>query len=350
MGVETWLIDDMPLDHGALVPLWHLREAGWGGATLVVGLPVAQSANPALLGRALAAAVREEGGRVAVIASGDMSHRLAANGPNGQDPDAAEFEAKFLSIVRRGEYRELEGLDRGLRVVAAEDAVDSMIAASAAVGWASENRELLSYEAPYGVGYAIAVLHYPRRGAAVAAPGVQPLPAVARQAIADEVRGRGGGPPPPLDPALAKRHGVFVTLIGPSGAVRGCMGTIEPTQPDTVAETWANARAAAFKDPRFPPVRADDLGTLRLEVNVIGEMEPVASEHLLDPERFGVNVRALDGRCATVLPGVPSIRSGGDQIAVARRRAGIAPGEPIAMFRFAVERHEEVPGGAGGGA
>ena len=110
------------------------------------------------LGRALAAAAARLGKRIAVVASGDMSHRLTPDAPAGYDPRARQFDNEFIACLRRGAYGDLEHFDRKLQKLAGEDALDSTIVALAAVNWATTGHEVLSYEGPFGVGYGVAVL------------------------------------------------------------------------------------------------------------------------------------------------------------------------------------------------
>ena len=82
-GLATWLIQGHALDHGAIVPLWFLQEAGWSGPTVVLGLNHAHDLGLNKLGQSIAAAARHSRRQVAVVASGDMSHRLKPGAPCG---------------------------------------------------------------------------------------------------------------------------------------------------------------------------------------------------------------------------------------------------------------------------
>lgn len=165
-AVSTWTIRSESLDHGAVVPFWFLAEAGWRGPTVLLGLPADGSAGLRELGEAIAAVAGATGRRVAVLASGDMSHRLRPGAPAGFDPRAQVFDREFIERLRRGAYRELSALDPGLQEVAGEDALDSTLVALAAAGWNPAGHEVLSYEGPFGVGYGVAVLSGPAPGPA----------------------------------------------------------------------------------------------------------------------------------------------------------------------------------------
>jgi AmmeMemoRadiSam system protein A len=342
--LRTWEIAGEPLDHGAIVPLCYLVAAGWKGPTVVVGLNYPDEGGLAELGRAIAAAARALGRRVAVVASGDMSHRLTRSAPGGFHPDAHRFDETFVAALRAGKPDGLGRIDPALREAAGEDVVDSTRIALAASGERTEGHQLLSYEGPFGVGYGVAILFEPAR--APAGSRLDDLTAVARSAIEAGVRGESGAPPFAAAGELTQRRGVFVTLWTESGDLRGCMGSPAPSQPDLVGETWESARLAAFHDFRFPAVRGREVDRLRISVTILGDLEPVASPADLDPAVYGVVVRASDGRRALLLPGIEGIDSVAKQLEITRRKAGIRPDEPIEIQRFSARSVEEPPRGA----
>lgn len=75
------------------------------------------------------------------------------------------------------------------------------------------------------------------------------------------------------DPRLLAPGATFVTLTR-DGALRGCIGSLEACRPlrNDVEE---NARAAAFRDPRFPPVGTAEWPLLRVEVSLLTPAEPL---------------------------------------------------------------------------
>jgi AmmeMemoRadiSam system protein A len=342
-GLRTWSITGEPLDHGAMVPLCYLVSAGWKGPTLILGLNYTGDGGCDELGEAIAATARELNRRTAIIASGDMSHRLTTSAPCGYHPDAHRFDETFIALLQTGAFREIIRIDASLQELAAQDVTDSTTVALAATGYRTDGHAMLSYEGPFGVGYGVAILfepeHSDRRGSTVEKAGrtltrFTELPAVARCAVEAQFRDGSKMPRPRAAGDLTERHGVFVTLRTDDGALRGCRGTMQPVESDLVQETWRNAVATAFHDHRFPPVRAADLPHLRCSVSVLEELEPVASPEALDPAIYGVLVSAADGRKGGLLPAIAGIDSVEQQLAVARRKAGIAPDEWIGIQRF----------------
>ena len=345
-GVETWDIPRGELDHGALVPLWFLADAGWTGPTVVLSLNHPGAGGLEELGGAIAGAAAELGRRIVFVASGDMSHRLKPSAPAGHHPRAKEFDRAFITTLERGAYRDLFDLDAELQELAAEDVVDSTVIAAAAVGWDSAGHEVLSYEGPFGVGYGVAVLFDESAGSTASATTATPqsladLPRVARASLAAALAGAPDQPPAATTAELQPAHGVFVTLRHSDGNLRGCVGTLLPKFGSVVEETWRLAREAAFHDTRFAPVRAAELAGLRFEVSVLQPPELVLTETELDPQRYGLVVTADDDRRGALLPGISEIRTVARQLEIARRKGGIQPGERVRLQRFTVEKFSD---------
>lgn len=147
------------LDHGALVPLWFLREAGFTGRVSVFGFPWDPGpADHRRFGAVLTEALDGLGSPWALLASGDCSHRLIPGAPSGYEPRAEEFDRRLAAGVREGRDAALPEELAALRELAGEDVLDSLEIASAVIGADRSGREILSYEGPFGVGYLVAVL------------------------------------------------------------------------------------------------------------------------------------------------------------------------------------------------
>ena len=127
----------------------------------------------------------------------------------------------------------------------------------------------------------------------------------ARNAIAGEF---GVAPAPePDNPALRQPGAVFVTLMQ-DGELRGCIGSMEAHRP-LDADLRSNARAAAFRDPRFAPLSAEELAYTRVEVSLLTPAVPIDfadEEDAVRQLRPGVDGVILEwrGRRGTFLPQV----------------------------------------------
>jgi AmmeMemoRadiSam system protein A len=340
-GANLWFIEDGDLDHGAVVPLWFLQEAGWNGPTTILSLKDAANGGLEKLGKAIAKAATHRGGAVALIASGDMSHRLQPGAPCGYHPDARMFDEEFIRMVDAGNATGLLDFDRGLRGLAGEDVVDSTLVALAAVGKDMRGHHALSYEGPFGVGYGVAVLHEhgadrlekPLADAAA-------LPRVARLSVATALGLCEAQCPAPTG-VTCQQAPVFVTLRTLRGELRGCVGTIAAQRAHVIEETWFNARAAAFEDRRFAPLRPDELENVLFEVSMLHSFEEVHDESGIDPHQHGVIVSASGARRGLLLPDVEGVESAAQQIGIARRKGGINPHEAVRLQRFRVDKYQE---------
>ena len=135
------------------------------------------------------------------------------------------------------------------------------------------------------------------------------------------------------------RAGVFVS-VHKEGMLRGCIGTIAPVTGSVAEEILRNAVRAGTEDPRFPPVGEEELEALVYSVDVLGVPEPVASAAQLDAKTYGVIVTKGRKR-GLLLPDLEGVDTVEDQIAIARRKAGIGEEDPVTLERFEVIRHGE---------
>ncbi|MCS7239876.1 MAG: AmmeMemoRadiSam system protein A [Candidatus Bipolaricaulota bacterium] len=167
-----------------------------------------------------------------------------------------------------------------------------------------------------------------------------PYVELAWQAIAAWVReGRRVSPPNDLPPEFfSTRAGTFVS-IKKHGILRGCIGTYLPTEENLAQEIIENAIRAATEDPRFPPVRPEELPELSITVDVLSPPE-TCSERDLDPKRYGVIVEK-GWRRGLLLPDLPGVDTVEEQLRIAKMKAGLAPHEPCKIYRFTVVRHHE---------
>jgi AmmeMemoRadiSam system protein A len=138
---------------------------------------------------------------------------------------------------------------------------------------------------------------------------------------------------------LSIRAGAFVSLKK-DGELRGCIGTIAPTQDNLAEEICANAISAGRHDPRFPPVTAGEMDELVYDVDVLGAPEAVKSADQLDPERYGVIVSCADGRRGLLLPDLDGVDTVAEQLRIAAAKGHIdLKRDDCLLERFEVVRH-----------
>jgi AmmeMemoRadiSam system protein A len=167
-----------------------------------------------------------------------------------------------------------------------------------------------------------------------------PIVALARRAIESYVRDSTVIRPPLPAGGELLRAGTFVSLHLPDGSLRGCMGTTEPQMGSVEEEIVANAITAASGDPRFYPVTPQELSSLDISVDVLGPAEEVNGLDEMDPKRYGMIIRTLDGRRALLLPDLEGVETAEQQLRITCRKGSIDPdSDQYQIFRFEVERH-----------
>ncbi|MGD8400951.1 MAG: AmmeMemoRadiSam system protein A [Bacillota bacterium] len=339
------------LDHGVLVPL-SFFDPQWAAQVKLVVIPISMLPLIELyqFGIQIRQAVAELGRKTMVLASGDLTHCLVPNGPYPYDPRGAEFDRKFLDLLQRAAVRELLDFDPVLLEKAAQCGFPSVIMLLGTLEGVTFQTRLLSYQGPFGVGYAIATLQPGEAGAgyldrlwadrrqAVAdrRAGESPVVKFARQVIEAKVNEANLPAPDGLEAWRQEHAGVFVS-IKKFGELRGCIGTINPTRDNLVEEVQYNAIAAATGDPRFEPVAADELDDLVYSVDVLKPAEAIAGMAELDPKRYGAIVRQ-GRRQGLLLPNLEGVETAAEQVAIAKRKAGITKG-PVELQRFEVVRY-----------
>jgi AmmeMemoRadiSam system protein A len=163
--------------------------------------------------------------------------------------------------------------------------------------------------------------------------------ALARRAIEYYLE-NGRLPHPEAEPGDPPPTGLFVSLHEAprrgeeEGRLRGCIGSLSPTESSFRDELAHIAVSAAVSDPRFPPLEPEELAALDISVYVLGDLEPIDGISELDPARYGVVLRQPQGRTGLLLPAIPGIATAEQQVAIARQKGGFRPHEPVDMYRF----------------
>ncbi len=346
---------DPALDHGTMVPLYFIRQAYSAFRLVRIGLSGLPLEDHYRLGQLVRRAVEETGHRAVFVASGDLSHKLRDYGPYGFAPEGPQYDARIMDVCGRAAFGELFDFDEAFCERAAECGHRSFVMMAGALDGTAVAAEAFSHEDVTGVGYGVCAF---RPGArddrrrfldqrlraqetqlAEARGRCDPWVRLAWQSVESWVlRHERARVPDDLPEALrAQRAGAFVS-IHKQGRLRGCIGTISPTQDSLAEEIVCNAVSAASRDPRFDPIRPDELKWLEIHVDVLGEPEPIASEAQLDVKRYGVIV-TRGHRRGLLLPDLDGVDTVAQQVDIARRKAGIGPHEKVELQRFEVVRH-----------
>jgi AmmeMemoRadiSam system protein A len=246
------------------------------------------------------------------------------------------FDRKLTEAVAASDIRAIMDMDESMIDRAGECGLRSIVILLGTLDGIDAKPEILSYEGPFGVGYLVASFDVPEDGETPTAAEMHPLTRLARDTVEGFVRdGRTPRPENPT-PEMRDKAGVFVS-IKKHGQLRGCIGTFEPKHASVAEEIIENALSAAMRDPRFLPVTEDELPELSYSVDVLTTPEPVESEEELDAQRYGVIVES-GRRRGLLLPDLQGVDTVAQQVDICRQKAGIAPDEPVSLYRFEVKR------------
>jgi len=347
---------DRNLDHGTMVPLYFIRQKYTGGKIVRIGLSGLPLTEHYKLGQMIREAVERLGRKAVFVASGDLSHKLQDYGPYGYAKEGPQYDERIMDVCSRASFGELFDFDETFCERAAECGHRSFVIMAGAFDGISVKAEQLSHEDVTGVGYGICTF-YPQgsdpgrrfleqylaqqeKKLEAARSAEDPYVRLARASVEHYILHHKRLPmPQDLPSELSERRaGAFVS-IHEHGRLRGCLGTIAAVQDSLAKEIIENAVSASTRDPRFDPIRADELEWLEISVDVLGDPEPISSPRELDVRRYGVIVTKGRKR-GLLLPDLDGVDTVEQQISIAKSKAGIAEWDKdVQLQRFEVVRH-----------
>ncbi len=344
------------LDHATLVPLYFIDKYYLDYKLVRIGLSGLPYIDHYRMGQCIERTADGLGRKTVIVASGDLSHRLTSDGPYEFAEEGPQFDKKVTNALKKADFLGLMQMDESFCEAAGECGLRSFIMMAGALDGRSVKTDFLSYEGPFGVGYAVCEYtadgadETRRFGKEYEKHRIQELSDIkgtedeyvklARETLETYVKQR-RYIDVPKDASMEltdKRAGVFVSLKIHS-RLRGCIGTISPTKDSIAQEIIANAVSAGTGDPRFDPVSEEELGELVYSVDVLGEPEDICSKDELDVVKYGVIVSKGYKR-GLLLPNLEGIDTVDKQIEIALQKAGISPDAKYQMQRFEVVRHK----------
>lgn len=339
------------LDHGTMVPLYFIRKYLKNSMIIRIspsGLPFSDHFS---LGRIIRQASDIIGRQCVFVASGDLSHKATDQSPYGCVPEGREYDEKIMLIMETAKLDVLPRFEESFCEKAAECGHRSFCIMAGALDGYEIASHCPSLEETFGIGYGCCAFEIIGSGentrayyaAESDAGSISPDPYVrlAKETISSYTAF--GTLPHVTDSLPAEmtesRSGVFVS-IHKNGRLRGCIGTISATTGSIAEEIIQNAVSACSRDPRFSPVRTEELSDLKISVDVLTRAEPVSSVDELDAARYGVIV-SKGSRRGLLLPDLDGVDTPQQQIAIAKQKAGIgAAEEEVKLEKFEVIRHE----------
>jgi AmmeMemoRadiSam system protein B/AmmeMemoRadiSam system protein A len=279
-----------------------------------------------------------------IVISSDLSHYLPYPQARHADEQTARMILGLTSTLNHEQACGATPLNGLLRVAGKRGLRPHMLDLRNSGDTAGDKSRVVGYASfafyPEGAGQA---------GERPATPGDAEgrlLVSIARAAISDQFGWHFSAPADA--PFLKVPAATFVTLKL-DGRLRGCIGSLR-VQRSLLEDVRANARAAAFNDPRFPPLRFDELSAIRIEVSLLAAQERMAfsdEADALSQMRPGIDGIVLEhGRHrGTFLPQVwDSLPEPTIFLSELKRKAGLAPDfwdAEIRLLRYTVAKWAE---------
>lgn len=298
------------LDHGVMVPMFFIDEyySDYDIVHITPGFtPLEENYK---LGKCIQHVTKDK--NVLLVCSGDLSHSLSDSGPYNYHPSGAVFDKTVEQGIINSDPISLIYLDDQVIEEAAQCGLNSFLMGFGYLDGIGFGSEVLSYEGPFGVGYLTGYLKKSesKENKSLVEEIEQRLVdayenrkqyeddyiKLARQSIEAYVKDNRK-----LDfekikeeysnqfiEEASNKRGAFVS-IHKHGHLRGCIGTIEPTQEFLIEEIIYNGISACSRDPRFNVVEPSELMDLDKKVDVLEKPEQIQSKDALDVIKYGVN-------------------------------------------------------------
>lgn len=345
---------DGRLNHGVMVPMYFVTQKYRDFKVVHTSYGFLPFEKLYEFGMAIGEAIKNSDKDVVFIASGDLSHKVTRNSPNGYTPKGKVFDELIMKLLDEFDVEKIIGMDKGLIEEAAECGFRSCCVMLGVLDGYKVKAKALSYEGIFGVGYGVAQFEvcgeregfleklYENKKNRMDAirSGEDAYISLARRSLTHFIKNKHilSLPDNLPDEMVKNKAGVFVS-IHKDGELRGCIGTIYPVRDSIADEIIENAVSAGTHDPRFNPIEERELPDLEYSVDILTEPERIDSVEQLDVKKYGVIVR--NGyRSGVLLPDLEGVDTPFEQVSIALKKAGIDENEKYDMYRFEVVRHK----------
>ncbi len=143
------------LDYGSSIPLLQLTKHLPKIKVLPIGYSNLSNEEHIKFGEIIKEEINKSKKRIALIASGDLSHKLHEDSPIGYSQRGQEFDQTIIKLIREKKIEELINFDEELRKEVGECGFKSLLILLGIMKNINYEPEKLSYEAPFGIGYLV---------------------------------------------------------------------------------------------------------------------------------------------------------------------------------------------------
>ena len=153
--IPLMLSSDIHLDHGCSIPLYFLARHLKNLPIIPITYSLLDNQQHYAFGEFLHRQLAKINKRFAIIASGDLSHRLTKTAPGGYNAKGKDYDKKIIELIRSNNASALVDLDPKLIAAAGECGLRSFITLFGLIKSLRVQPDILSYESPFGVGYLV---------------------------------------------------------------------------------------------------------------------------------------------------------------------------------------------------
>ncbi len=150
------IISESKLDHGVGIPFYSLGQNILDIKIIPIYFSMLDNQSHLEFGKNLKEIILNTDKRIAVIASGDLSHCLTENAPVKFNPAGKKFDENLIELLKNGDSQGVVNIDKKLIENAAECGLKSIIILLGTLNNINFKTKILNYEAPFGVGYLVA--------------------------------------------------------------------------------------------------------------------------------------------------------------------------------------------------
>lgn len=317
------------IDKGTFVPLYYARQAGFTGNIIILSPRFSYYHTMTILADAAIKAAAQVSRRVAIMAACDLSQQAS---------QVTDCDSIIMEALKNQHLSAIQQLPQETIDSSGISNVPSLYFLFGALPHMNPIMPICAYERPFDTGLAVALyLHDEGHRKAETPAHVHAHVELARQSISYYLQHHRLMPTPrPISEDLEDASGVFVSIYKGS-RLCGRYGTFLPIHLSAAKEIICNAVSAATNH-SYAPITMEDLDSLTITVDIVGNPESVSSIHELDPQKYGIVVMS-HARTGLVLPAIEGIHTPQQQLTMAKEKAGIPPQVQPDIYRFAVTHY-----------
>ena len=148
-------VEDGKLDHGTSVPMYFFQKINPKLKVVPVAYSSKDRGDHFQFGKSLFNKLNKQQEKTAIIASGDLSHKLKPSAPAGFSKEGKKFDKELIKLLKNKKEEEVIKMDEDLIEEAGQCGYRSIVTLLGALSQTDYNVEVLSYEGPFGVGYGV---------------------------------------------------------------------------------------------------------------------------------------------------------------------------------------------------